>query len=229
MWRRDRLRLIDSKIVRDGFIAAKGYTLGLNFKDKDVSHDEMSYLTPVMYLWKVHRNHPMRISASSSSSSHIFPVLKKMDKRMPAEVYKNRMDHDMTGFAMAPFDLDEKNIGGWKKFGLEECFTPNLIYSSLPEHEVTNKRDASLLYIDHEFSPHPQDNLSVVELMPSQVIKYAGDWLTERHKIISHENTSNHRLEGSIDIPIKMARDVHGDITSFLEERYDTRLTFDKE
>jgi hypothetical protein len=229
MWGKNGLDEVDSKIVKEGFIAAKGFSVGTySFLDGEKNPFGRSCWVPIFYLWKVHKNHPIKISASSPQYSYVFPVLEKGDKRMPAEIHRSKIDYDMAMFMMVPFDVDGKSISEWEKFELESSFAPDPTRSSLPEYERDKSHNASLLYGDHGGSTHCQDNLSVVELMPSQVIKYFDDWLTGNQQITSHIKTFQTNLEGRIEVPHKKACDINRDVASLLEERYKTKLTFER-
>lgn len=242
MWRgrKENLELVDSKIVTRDFIIAEGSTMSYNFLGEKNNPFSKSIRAPIFYLFKVHKNHPLRIFSSSTNFVNIYPAKesKKSRPRMPGEVYRDRMDYDLTTFLFLPFDI---NLGKspWKKFSIEEGFSPESVDSikeysgSLRENKwlsefASLERDASLLYAEHGPSIHCQDSFHrVSEVMPSQVINHFFSWLREGKEIYSHEKTFNQRLEGSVKVPLERAREITWEVMNVLEKRYSTRLMFE--
>ncbi len=221
MWIRDNLtgKISDSKIVTRDFIIAEGLNGSYTFLDKDKNPFERDLYAPIMYIFKVHRNHPMRMSSTSTGHIDIYPANehKKRLPRIPAEVYKDKMDYDLFTLMLVPFE--NPDIGDyWKKFEIKEAF--------VPEKEGLI-RDISLIYLKHGTSIHSQDSLKISEVMPSQVIDHIFHWLRDHKKITSHDKTFETRLEGRISIPIEKVRNLTAQLSNILEKRYSTRLMFE--
>ncbi len=221
MWIRDKLTkdISDSKIVKRDFIIAEGLGRFYSFLDKDKNPFGRNLHAPIMYIFKVHRNHPMRIFSASINHINIYPANehKKRPPRMPAEVYRDKMDYDLFTLMLVPFE--NPDIGEhWKKFEIKKTFVPE------KEGPI---RDISLIYLEHGINIHSQDSLKISEVMPSQVIDHVFYWLRNPKKIISHDKTFETKLEGRINIPIKEARNLTKQLSDILEKRYSTRLTFE--
>jgi len=172
-----------------------------------------------MYIFKVHRNHPMGIFSASINHINIYPANenKKRCPRMPAEVYKDKKDYDLFTLMLVPFENPE--IGEhWKKFEIKEAFV-------LEREGVV--RNISLIYLEHGVNIHQQDSLKISEVMPSQVISHIFYWLKDNKEITSHEKTFETKLEGKISIPIGEVRNLTAKLSDILEKRYSTRLMFE--
>lgn len=208
---------VDSKIVEEGFIIARGdQTVGPCFLEKEKNPFNRNFYIPVFYLFKVHRNHPLRIFSGEFNRVNILP--QKRNNRMLGEIYKDRMAYDLTTFLLSPYDVDEKELSHWKKFNLKNSF------EATPSNART---DSCLLYLEHGWDIHPQDNLVVSEVIPSQVISHFYNWINEGNKIWSHDHTGQ-GLEGRIEVPFKIARQITKEVSKILEERYKTKLLFDQ-
>jgi len=220
--RKGDLELVDSKIVKEGFIIARGgQTVGPYFLEKDKNPFKRDFYIPVFYLFKVHRNHPLRILSSEINYVDIYP--KNHGKingkfRMPAEVYRDKMDYDLTTFLLSPFDVDESEISSWEKYPLKESFI------SID----SERRDGCLLYLEHGLSIHSQDHLLASEVLSSQIMLHFFDWMYRGDIIISHDQTFDRKLEGRIEVPVDTAREVTAEVSRILETRYKTRLLFDR-
>jgi len=207
--------LADSKIVNRDYIVAIGtQTVGPEFIEKEKNPFQRNFFMPVFYLWKVHRNHPLKIFSPGLNYSHIYPVNGK--NRVPAEVHRDRMAHDLTAFVLHPFAVEPDSSSNWEKFNIEKGFVA----------ENGERRDANLLYLEHGWNIHNQDNLRVSEVMPSQVINHFFHWLYSGKEIHSHNKTFDQRLEGKIEVPIGRSRELTAKICGILEDRYKTRLSF---
>ena len=221
MWKRSRMHInpIDLKIVTRDFIVAEGINSGYTFLHKDNNPLGRDLWVPVFYTFKVHRNHPMNIFNPNTNYTNIYPAneLKKKIQRMPAEVFKDKMDYDMTTFMIIPYENPE--IGNpWEKFNILDGFS----------RTDNTTKDISLLYLPHGTSIHGSDSIHrLSEVMPSQLLKHFFYWLTDSHKITSHNRTSEQQLEGKVEIPLERARNLMAEVINLLEKRYDTRLTFD--
>jgi hypothetical protein len=235
MWKKEKSNLdfVDSKIIKRDFIVAEGSTLSYTFLDGEKNPFERDIYSPIFYLFKVHRNHPIRIFHSGIGYSNVWPANenKKSLKnfRMPAEVVKDKMNYDLTTFMLVPFDINfEGNIQAWKKFLINDGFVSEEDSPIIDEMRKT-KQDVSLLYCPHGVSIHSQDYFHrLSEVMPSQVIKHFFSWLTEEKEITSHKQTFDKKLEGKVLVAPEIAREVTANIFKILEERYSTRLLFDR-
>jgi len=166
------------------------------------------------------KNHPLHIIHSGSANTHIYPLneIKKKHPRMPVEVYEDKMDYDLSVFMMLPF------VGGslgeaWKRYPIPEGFIPI----------NGEKSEASLIYLDRGASLHQQDSLTVSHVMPSYVLRHLGDWMQDGRNIISHEKTFGQKLEGRVSVPLDVGKKIFGEITSNLESRYKTKLSFKRD
>jgi len=223
MWRKTKTHfdLVDSKIVTRDFIIGEGFSSSPDtFLDMDENPFGRSLYVPIMYIFKVHRNHPMRIFSTSTNHTDIYPTSehKKRHPRMPAEVYRDKMDYDLFTLMLVPFE--NPDIGDYwrKKFKIKEAFVPEM------EGPI---RDISLIYLEHGINIHSQDSLKVSEVMPSQVIDHVFYWLKDNKRITSHDKTFKTKLEGRISIPIEKALDLTAQLSNILEKRYSTRLMFE--
>lgn len=222
MWIKNNLTrdLSDSKIVTRDFIIAEGSGSGLyNFLDKNKNPFGRSLYAPIMYIFKVHRNHPMRISSKNITYTYIYPTSerKKKHPRMPAEVHRNKMDYDLFTLMLVPFE--NPDIGNyWKKFEIKKAFVPE------KEGPI---RDISLIYLEQGANIHSQDSLKISEVMPSQIINHVFYWLKDNKRITSHDKTFKTKLEGRISIPIEKTLDLTAQLSNILEKRYSTRLMFE--
>jgi len=221
MWRKTETYRdsIDSKIVTRDFIIAEGFNKSFTFLNKVKNPFKRSLYIPIMYIFKVHRNHPMQIFCAGTNHIDIYPAneYKKNFSRMPAEVYKDKMDYDLFTLMLLPFE--NPTIGEpWKKSEIKEAFV------SEKEGPI---RDISLIYLKHGISMHSQDPLKISEVMPSQVINHVFHWLKDNKQITSHDRTFKTKLEGRISIPIEKVRDLTAQLSSILEKRYNTRLMFE--
>jgi len=222
MWTRKKGNIgpVDSKIVKRDFIIAESYgsSYGFLHKNEESNPFKRSINVPMFYIFKVHKNHPMRIFSSSQSFTYIYPA-KEDDKkkpRMPAEVYDDRLDYDLAKFMLVPFNVNEKNIGKWEKTSIKEGFVS----------ELGRRHDVSLLYGDYGASINGQDYLRrVSEVSPSKIINHFYSWLYEGGKIFSHNRTFNQKLEGRVDIPVGNL--IPEDLFRTLEKRYNTKLLFE--
>jgi len=226
MWtkRKGNIDLVDSKIVTRDFIVAEGSTLSYNFLGEKNNPFERSIKVPVFYIFKVHRNHSLRVLSSSTSHVDIYPVkeLRKNKPRMPGEVYKDKMDFDLATFLFLPFDI-ELGKSPWRKFSIEEGFIPERDGSHA--EGLLPKRSASLLYAKHGPSIHGQDSFyRVAEVMPSQITNHFFVWLREGKEIYSHNKTFDSELEGNVKVPLERARELTWEVMSLLEKRYGAKL-----
>lgn len=218
MWKRHKVHVghVDVEILRDGFLICEGSTLKYAFLQEE-NPFKRSLFIPTLYLFKVHRNHPLRVQSSGWGHIYLYPdkdFKKSHPRRMPAEVYEDKMDWDITTFLMVPFT--EGDFGTvWNKHEIPGGFTS--------DSGIT--RDSTLLYVN-EGGIHPQDSLTALRVMPSQVVAYLNGWMYEGRKIISHDKTFDQKLEGRISIPDQIIREVLPKIAEVLEENYKTRLTF---
>jgi len=222
MWRKRKVHLnpIDVEIVRDGFLICEGSTLKYTLSHEgDKNPFKRGLFVPVLYLFKVHRNHPMKVQISELGRAYLYPdkdFKRSHPKRMPAEVYKDRMDWDITTFLMVPFTNGEFGTG-WKKYEIPGGFTSDL--------GVT--RDSTFLYA-RGGDIHSQDSLTVLRVMPSQVVAYLNDWMYDGREIISHNKTFDQKLEGRVSVPNQIRGEILPKIAETLERKYKTRLLFKK-
>ncbi|MFH1586039.1 MAG: hypothetical protein ABIB79_04685 [archaeon] len=232
MWvkRKGDFGLIDSKIVTRDFIVAEGSTSSFSFLWENQNPFGRSVTVPIIYILKIHRNHPLTILSAGTSHVYLYPTkeLRSNKLRMPAEVYRNKMDHDLTAFMLVPFDVQfEEHIGGWEKSPIHKTFIQNE-RSSPPGEIMSSQQDSYLLYCEHGINIGSNDHIGKIsEVMPSQVLDHFFCWLKESKKIESHEKTFKRKVEGNIEIPLDNVRNLTFDIATKLEKRYKTRLMFD--
>lgn len=214
------LDFVDSKIIKNDFIIAEGSTLAYSFLSKDEKQNpfKRSLWAPIFYIFRAHKNHPMKILINNGNL-HIWPVsdfnVSKKDFRFPMEIYKDKLNYDLATFMMVPYNYNITN-SKWKKYEISEGFI-----------SVEGKKSsASLLYADRNTSLHQQDTLTTSHVMPSQVLYHLGDWMQDGKRITSHEKTFNQKLEGRVEIPLEAGKKIFSEIAKTLEERYKTKLTF---
>ncbi|MDO8517661.1 MAG: hypothetical protein Q7S33_06075 [Nanoarchaeota archaeon] len=221
MWKKSTVSIapVDSKIVTRDFIVAEGFNSGYTFLDKENNPFGRSLWVPVFYTFKVHKNHPMNIFSSGINHTNIYPAneLKKKRQRMHAEVFRDKMDYDLTTFMIVPYENPEVSKY-WSRFDVKDGF--------ISETDNTMK-DISLLYLSHGTSIHGSDNIHrLSEVMPSQLLKHFFYWLIDCKKIISHDKTFDQKLEGKVEVPLERARILTAEVSNILEKRYDTQLAF---
>ena len=212
------LSVVDSKIIKDDFIVAEGSTLAYSFLSKDEKENpfKRSLWAPIFYIFKVHKNHPMRV-LSDNGHLHVWPLSdinsSKKNYRFPMEIYKDKLNYDLTTFMMVPYNITNSR---WKEYEIPNGFV-----------SVDGKKsNASLLYANCNAGLHPQDELIISQVMPSQVRGHLNHWMYEGRNIISHEKTFNQKLEGKVEVPSEIRKNLFSEITKTLEERYKTKLTF---
>lgn len=224
-WRKykSRIDLADSKIVKDDFILAQGSTLSFTFLDSKEKQNpfKRSLWVPVFYIFKIHKNHPMRLLLSERGFFDIWPLSdlnsSKKNFRTHIEVYRDKLNYDLSAFVMVPYDLDIKEYSRWKKYELERGFV-----------SIDNKKSkASLLYANRfDWGLHSQDSLIFSQVMPSQVLAHLGNWVYEGSKVVSHDKTFNQRLEGMVSCSPELRDKIFPEIRINLEKRYKTHLSF---
>lgn len=209
---------VDSKIIKDDFVIAEGFSLAYSFLSKDEKQNpfKKSLWAPIFYIFKVHRNHPIRVLIQDRHSS-IWPLnnlnASKKNYRFPVEVYKDKLSHDLATFIMVPYNITDSEL---KKYEVPNGFV-----------SIEGKKsNASLLYIGRNTSLHSQDELTISHVMPSQVLSHLDMWMQHGKRITSHEKTFNQKLEGRVEIPLEIGKNIFPEIAKTLEERYKTKLTF---
>jgi len=221
MWiKNNSLYPSDSKIVTRDFIIAEGSSSGFyGFLGKDKNPFKRRLFAPTMYIFKVHRNHPMRVFSASINHINIYPANehKKRHPRTPPEVYRDKMDYDLFTLVLVPYENPDTG-DHWKKIEIKRAFVPE---------KGRPIRDISLIYLRHGINIHSQNSLKISEVMPSQVINHVFYWLKDNKKITSHDKTFETKLEGRISIPMEKARDLTAKLSDILEKRYSTRLIFE--
>jgi len=221
MWTKTKYHInpVDSNIVTRDFIVAEGYCLH-TFLDRGNFGRDLR--VPVFYTFKVHKKHPMRIFSSNINHINIYPAneLEKKKPRMPAEVFEDKMDYDLTTLRIVPFANPLSDPNKYRReFLIKDCFVSEI------DDQV---KDASLLYLNHGTSINSGDSLyRISEVMPSQLVNHIFHWLIDIKKITSHDETFNQNLEGKIEVPLERARTLTAELICVLENRYDTRLTFE--
>ncbi|MDP2672903.1 MAG: hypothetical protein Q8O84_03775 [Nanoarchaeota archaeon] len=215
------LSVVDSKIIKDDFIIAKGSTLAYPLLSKDEKENpfKRSLWAPIFYIFKVHKNHPMKVLLNDGHL-RIWPLsdinTSKKNFRFPMEVYKDKLNHDLATLMIVPYNVTHSS---WKKYEIPEGFIST----------DGKKSSASLLYADYNAGLHSQDGLTISHVMPSQVLRHLSDWMQDGKRITSHEKTFNQKLEGRVEISLETGRKIFPEITKTLEERYKTRLTFKRD
>ena len=219
-WRKykSRIELVDSKIVKDDFLVAEGFTLAYSFLSKDEKQNpfKKDLWAPIFYIFKAHKNHPLRVLITDGHL-YIWPLSdinsSKKNYRFPMEIYKDKLNYDLTTFMMVPYNITNSR---WKEYEIPNGFV-----------SVDGKKsNASLLYANRNTSLHSQDELIISHVMPSQVWGHLNHWMYEGRNIISHEKTFNQKLEGKVEVPLEIRKNLFSEITKTLEERYKTKLTF---
>jgi len=237
--RKGDLDLVDSKIVTRDFIVAEGKRRYSSWKGKHSIEKALS--VPVFYLFKVHRNHPLRIASSSNNHFYVWPVNEdrrgKKDFRFPAEIIRDKMDYDLTTFMLVPSpQVQSKKI---ISFPIEDGFFQDRS-ESISEYEknlrfnpnlidyASQGQDMSLVYIRHgaEMGAESPIFRPPVEITPPSIANHFFSWLRESKEVFSYDKNFKQILEGNVKVPIERARELTADVINLLEERYNTRLMF---
>lgn len=218
MWRRQKIHTdpVDVEIFRDGFLICEGSTLAFLDKEDVNNPFQRSLWIPVLYLFKVHRNHPLRVQSSELGHIYLYPDKEFKSPRMPGEVYENKMDWDITTFLMVPFTGGDFGTV-WNKYEIPGGFTSDLGIV----------KDSTLIYINAG-NMHTQDCLTILYVMPSQVVAYLNGWMYDGRNIISHDKTFDQKLEGRVSVPNQTRREILPKIAKTLERNYKTRLLFER-
>ena len=199
-------------MIADG---TSGHSMG--FSDKNPFG--RSVFLPTLYVFKVHKNHPLRIMTAGKHFSHIYPLSDfGKTKRMPAKVCEDKMAYDLSALFLLPYVTNTDN-SAWKSETLKDGFT-----------SVDGKKfDASLLYLTEQgFSMHSCDTVKVSHVMPSQVYYHIMDWMEGGHHIYSHEKTFDQKLEGRISVSMEDICRVSSFVTWELQNKYKSKLFLNK-
>ncbi len=231
MWanKKGNFYLVDSKIVREGFIVAEANPFNYGFLHKENTPFEKDINSPVFHIFKVHKNHPMRVLSANSNHIDIWPANeeKKSEKnpRTTFDVVEDKMDYDLTTFFLLPFEITE-NPKNLDTRVIEDSFIPEGDDSSLPYEIKSIKQPVSLFYSPTGVPPIFSQNIlkRVSEVMPSQVVNHFYHWLNNCHDIHSHDQRVGRELEGRIRVPVKNASKLIWEFANILEDRYNTRL-----
>lgn len=199
--------------VSDGFVLCDSYS-DISFED---SPFKGRLSIPLFYVFKVNEGHPLVIY-NNGSDVQVYPK-KDFDAvnseiRWPAERYKDRIAHDLATFALLPYNVDERNIGAWRKIdylnGEGTSFGGSLLYA---EHGMS---------VGHE-------NQRAAHVMPSIVLDYFYNWMVRPHRIKSYDkDNSQWNNEGIISLPVTPVREVTMRISTLLEDRFKTKLLLKK-
>jgi hypothetical protein len=221
--KKDKLQLRnarDSRIVKKDFIIAESVSSTFSFLHKEDPHNIFGrdIFAPIFQIMKIHRNHPVRISSTSSGFTRIYPLsednVSKKNFRFPGEVYKDKINYDVASFMMVPYEVGNT---GWEVFNIENGF------DSISGKE----KNSYLLYTDSGLeisSPY-----CVSEIMPSQVLQHLHNWLYNGKKIHSHEKTFEQKLEGMVLSPDGLSGKLYNIFRDKLEERFKTYLSFKRD
>ena len=125
MWTKTKIHInpVDSKIVTRDFIVAEMTEGSYIFLHKDNNPFNKDLWASTLHLFKVHKKHPLRIFSSNTNHTDIYPANERRKKyqRIPAEVFRDRMDYDMATFMIVPYENPDSGKY-WKKFLIEDGF-----------------------------------------------------------------------------------------------------------
>jgi hypothetical protein len=189
---------VDSKIVREDYIVEQGSTISYSFLDARENPLGKSLSVPIMFIWKVHRNHPVRMRTQDSGWVRVWPI---NDRRMPAEVVEDKLAHDVATYVLLPFyDPNlEATLGRTRSIPFANSFYP--ANSSEPG-------TASVFYINHGGDVHSQDDIATASIVPAGLVaNHLWNFLINRGRVYSHEKTFNRKYEGRVEISPQQIRD----------------------
>lgn len=209
------LEKADVKIIKDDYVIADG-TSGAAMGFAEKTPFGRPVFLPIFYIFKVHKNYPLRVLTKGRSFAYIYPAKEhKHCTRMPAEVYKDRMDYDLTAFFLAPYTVELDKESAWKCETIKEGFT----------YQDGRKQDVTLLsLLETGFSTHSCDSLKVSQVLPTQIVYHLSDWISGNHEIYSHDRTFHQKLEGRISIDESTSIRLAERLTFDLEKRYKSKL-----
>lgn len=203
--------------VSDGFVLCDSYS-DISFEDSPFKNRPS---IPLFYVFKVNEGYPLVIY-NNGGDVQVYPK-KDFDAinsstgkvRWPAERYKDRIAHDLATFALLPYNVDERNIGAWRKIdylnGEGTSFGGSLLYA---EHGMS---------VGHE-------NQRAAHVMPSVILNYFYNWMMRPHRISSYDrDNSQWNNEGIITLPVVSVREVTiRSINNLLEDRFKMKLLLKK-
>src|SRR3989344_6287361 len=112
------LDFVDSKIIKDDFLVAEGFTLAYSFLSKDEKQNpfKKDLWAPIFYIFKAHKNHPLRVLITDGHL-YVWPLSdinsSKKNYRFPMEIYKDKLNYDLTTFMMVPYNITNSR---WKEY-----------------------------------------------------------------------------------------------------------------
>lgn len=208
-------KTMDRMIVNDDFVVASGYDNGPNFNELTKINGRDIYF-PAFAIWKVHKGHPIKIERPGNYPYvNVNYVRKGVDTRMPAKIHNDKESYDLGFFLLMPMAFDIESESAWKRIcTIKDAFvTPS------------GKKPVMLVYADHGYSF--KEAKIAAHLTPTQIPDYfANNFLSQQHKIQSHERTFKRKDEGIIQISKLEATSISGIVASLLEKRYDTQMKY---
>lgn len=214
----------DSKIVRSDYIVAKAITNAYSFSNNEGNPFSRGLNLPMLFLWKVHKNHPLRIT-NRNGYTRVWPaenydLFRDRKRRMPARIFEDKMAHDLATFMLIPFKFIQN------KPASENCLYFDLGKSFIPCDRGKEPSDATLFYAAHGNSISPTDDIYNVsaQVMPSHLKGQIWDFLINGGNIYSHEKTFGSQLEGQVKSEPSHISGLFTSLCSLLEKRYNSRL-----
>lgn len=219
----EELSLEDVQVVAQDFVVAQGYTNPFNFGRKaGNSFGRFSYL-PVFYVWKVHKESPLVLSASQYGDSiRVYPQKDlETPTRMPVKIWEDRIAWDITAFLLLPFEAKFEEGQRIKSVRtIDDCFTP--------KKGSAKHLKGSIAYVERGVSLHTQDMLSGGAVMPSQLKYFLHNWLRLGHNLYvsprTRKSSTDPKYIGELKLSRGQARQTALELTGQLEKRYDTNL-----
>ena len=207
-----------TRVVNEGFISTEGYEY-FGFGDQEKHGLGGKITLPLINFLKVNPEYPMEVGELGEIS--IRPV---GDKRWPAEIWRDFEVYNNASFLMVPYDVNEKDLGAWKKLTIFE-----------KGFEDVDKKESSLsiLYADKGL---PADNRRIHTwsmITPPQVLRTLFNWLYSGKKFSYLDKNWPGMDEpwhhvGRATVSPKEIREFVNKVGLMLEERFGERLFCEK-
>lgn len=199
--------------VNEGYVVSLNSSYSPCFNEAKI--DGKDFKKPGFGVYKIHKDHPMRISLGYGSfSPYIKPILPEGDNRLLGQWIGDMLVHDFAYFTLLPMDIDlEKQNTAWKKIAVvDEAFV----------REDGRKGPVSVLYIDHGWNNDSMDTRIAFPALQTQIpYIFFLLFLKNEHEIDTlTDKMFDFKLEGKIIISWEDARKITKSITPKLEERF---------
>jgi len=221
MWRKSKLHinLVDSEIVRDGFLFFDSITNQFDLRNESIGGEQFSkrISVPILQFMKVHKGHPLKVLSAGMNHVNVYPA-NPDTRRMPAEVYKDKLDYDCTTLILFPYDI------------VAPLQSPKYSIETIPDGFLSKDgkiSNGSLYYCPHGIEVDGRAG-TFSRITPSQVSAHLWYWLTRMHEISTfNEERQEFISEGTLSAPMNTtSRDKFHTLVKRLEGRYKTRLDF---